>query len=176
VWRYALLLLGMPVATIAVAAATGTLAVLDSWLRAGIGYLFQVVTGALIYNLWEETAWTGFLQSRLLDRHSLLRSALLTAPLFVAIHIPLSFAPGWTWPNTLLNLGLLIVAAPFLRYLIGVHYLGTGGSLLAVGLQHPSFNAAAAFGVGGWEYIPGLVVLTLLVALGRRLVRTPTPG
>ncbi|MDT7698476.1 MAG: hypothetical protein QOJ30_801, partial [Pseudonocardiales bacterium] len=46
-----------------------------------------------------------------------------------------------------LNLGLLIVAAPFLRYLIGVHYLGTGGSLLAVGLQHASFNAAVAFGL-----------------------------
>jgi membrane protease YdiL (CAAX protease family) len=138
----------MPMATIAVAAATGTPAAPDSWFEVGSGYLIQtVVIGALAYDLWEQTVWTGFLQSRLLDRHGLLRSALLTAPLFVAIHIPLGFAPGWTWPDALLNLGLLVVAAPFLRYLIGVHYLGTGGSLLAVGLQHASFNAAVAFGL-----------------------------
>ncbi|MDT7703946.1 MAG: hypothetical protein QOJ30_6271, partial [Pseudonocardiales bacterium] len=84
----------MPMATIAVAAATGTPAAPDSWFEVGSGYLIQtVVIGALAYDLWEQTVWTGFLQSRLLDRHGLLRSALLTAPLFVAIHIPLGFAP-----------------------------------------------------------------------------------
>ena len=38
-----------------------------------------LVFGALVLNLWEETAWGGFAQSRLMARHGLLVGALLTA-------------------------------------------------------------------------------------------------
>jgi membrane protease YdiL (CAAX protease family) len=174
-WRYAVILLGMPAATIGVAAAIGTANIPDNWLAFGLTYLFQtIVFGALLLNLWEETAWTGFLQSRLMDRHGLLIGSLLTAPWFLAVHIPLSFAPGWTWANAVANLALLIVIAPVMRYLLGMHYLDTGASVLAVGLQHAAFNASADLGHAGWEYAAGLVVLTALVAAARHLARRRT--
>jgi membrane protease YdiL (CAAX protease family) len=169
-WRYAVIMLGMPAATVGVAAVTGTANLPGNWFAFGLSYLFQaIVFGALLVNLWEETAWTGFLQSRLMNRHGLLIGSLLTAPWFLAVHIPLSFAPGWTWANAAVNLALLVVIAPVMRYLLGMHYLDTGGSVLAVGLQHAAFNASADLGHAGWEYTAGLVVLTVLVAAARHL-------
>src|SRR3712207_7670647 len=50
--------------------------------------LFPYTT--LFRSLLEEMSWTGFVQTRLMARHGLLRGALLTAiPVFV-IHLPLS--------------------------------------------------------------------------------------
>ena len=176
VGRYATVLLALPIATIAVSVVTGTLQVPDNgWATAVLGYfVMTVLVGALVLNIWEETAWTGFVQSRLMQRHGLLGGSLLTAPLFVAVHLPLLFAPGFGWPNLFLSLGLLLLAAPFMRYLLGMHYLATG-SLLAVGLQHASFNASGAFGVGGWQPTAGLVIVTVLLALHRSL-RHPQLG
>ena len=166
-WRYVVILLGMPAATLAVGAVSGTANVPVDWPVFAVGYLFQtVVWGALFANLWEETAWTGFLQARLMNRHGLLGGALLTAPWFVASHLPLSFLPGWSWASAGVNLALLVVVAPVMRYLLGMHFLDTRGSLLAVGLQHAAFNASAGLGTTGYEYAGGLIVLTVLVAAG----------
>lgn len=171
-WRYAVILLGMPAATLAVAAVLGTAAIPDNWTAYALGYLFQtVILGFLLGNLWEETAWTGFLQARLMDRHGLLTGSLLTAPWFYAIHIPLSFAPGWTWSSAAFNLALLVVIAPVMRILLGMHYLDTRGSLLAVGLQHAAFNSSDELGSAGWEYAIGLLILTAVVAGIRHVTR-----
>ncbi len=45
------------------------------------------------------------------------------------------------------------MAAPFYRYLLGMHLLDTGGSVLAIGVQHAAWNAASNIdGVnGGWQ-------------------------
>jgi len=58
---------------------------------------------------------------------------------------------------------ILLVSAPFFRYLIGVVLIDTGGSLLAAGLLHASFNASGALPIlsVGWQYIPAVIVLTL---------------
>jgi membrane protease YdiL (CAAX protease family) len=172
------LLLGMPVATLTVGAVLGTAALPDDWAAFAGTYLFMtVVFGLLLGNLWEELAWTGFLQSRLMARHGLLRGSLMTAPWFAAIHVPLSFTPGWTWSSAASNLALVLLIAPFMRYLLGMHYLDTRGSLLAVGLQHAAFNASAGLGSAGWEYAVGLVVLTVVVAVLRRQgAGAPRPG
>src|SRR3712207_8004796 len=51
--------------------------------------LFPYTT--LFRSLLEEMSWTGFVQTKLMARHGLLRGALLTAiPVFV-IHLPLSY-------------------------------------------------------------------------------------
>ncbi len=169
-WRYAVILLGMPAVTLAVAGVLGSAVVPDDWTAFAGTYLFQtLVFGFLLANLWEETVWTGFLQSRHMDRHGLLVGSLMTAPWFAAIHVPLSFTPGWTWSDAAANLGLVVVLAPFMRLLLGMHYLDTRGSLLAVGLQHAAFNASSDLGSNGWEYVIGLVVLTAGVAAVRRL-------
>lgn len=51
-----------------------------------------------------------------------------------------------------------------------MHLLDTGGTLLAVAVQHASWNAATNLGVfsGIWQPGAAVVLLTLLVAVGRR--------
>ncbi|BCY09653.1 type II CAAX prenyl endopeptidase Rce1 family protein [Actinoplanes sp. L3-i22] len=173
--RYAVLLAAMPALTLLVAALTGTLRQPDGgWLKLVTTYLFMtLIFGVLLGNLWEETAWSGFVQSRLMARHGLLAGSLRTAVPFLLIHLPLIFAAdGWahtTWRAAGLDLALLTLAAPFLRYLIGTLLVDTGGSILAVALLHASFNAAGSMAAvsGGWQYIPAMIILTLLVVAHR---------
>jgi membrane protease YdiL (CAAX protease family) len=176
--RYAFLLLAMPLLTMLVAAATGTLRSPDGgWLKMAGVYLFMtVIFGALLGNLWEETAWSGFVQTRLTTRHGLLVGSLLTAIPFFLIHIPLAFSAGNTWHVVALDLVLLAVAAPFIRYLFGTVLVDTAGSVLAVALLHASFNASGSMAAvdGGWQYIPAMIVLTLIVVAYRS--RRPRRG
>jgi CAAX protease family protein len=106
-------------------------------------------------NVWEETAWAGFAQSRLMDRHGLIRGSLLTAIPFALIHLPLAFEEhglrGTTGRDLAISWTVLILAAPFMRYLLGMTLVGTGGSVLAVAILHASFNASGALSaVHGW--------------------------
>jgi membrane protease YdiL (CAAX protease family) len=173
--RYAVLLTAMPILTLLVAAVTGTLHTPDGgWPKLVLTYLFMtLIFGALLGNLWEETAWSGFVQSRLMTRHGLLIGSLITAVPFALIHFPLVFAAGGehgtNWSAVAIDLALLALAAPFLRYLIGTLLVDTGGSVLAVALLHASFNAAGSMAAvnGGWQYIPAVIVLTLLVVAYR---------
>lgn len=179
-WRigvpYALLVLvALPLATVAVAALTGTL----SQPKDGVGqvvlfYLLALAFGAVTANLWEELVWAGLVQAPLMARNGILRSALLTAVPFFVIHLPLAFEekgwPGTSWREAFITWAILFVSAPFFRWLVGVVLLGTRASLLAVGLLHASFNAAGALPIysGGWQYVPAMIALTVVVALVRR--------
>jgi membrane protease YdiL (CAAX protease family) len=175
VGRYAVLLAAMPILTLLVAGVTGTLRHPDGgWPKLVLTYLFMtLIFGALLGNLWEETAWSGFVQSRLMTRRGLLIGSLITAVPFVLVHLPLIFAAdgrhGTSWHEAALDLGLLAAAAPFFRYLIGTFLVDTGGSILAVALLHASFNAAGSTAAvdGGWQYIPAMIILTLLVVAYR---------
>jgi hypothetical protein len=106
-------------------------------------------------------------------RHGLLVGSLLTAVPFFVIHLPLAFeANGWsgtTWQDALITWGVLLVAAPFQRYLVGALLIDTGGSTLAAGLMHASINAAGAMAIvaGGWQSVPALILLTLGVVVVR---------
>jgi CAAX protease family protein len=174
-WRYVLLVAAMPILTVAVAVATGTLdPPSDGWLPVAMTYLMFLAIGAVTANLWEETVWGGFVQGRLMARHGLLVGSLLTAVPVFLIHLPLAFEangwPGTTWQDVLITWGVLLVAAPFQRYLIGTLLIDTGGSTLAAGLIHASINAAGAMVVvtGGWQIVPALILLTLAVVAYRR--------
>lgn len=172
VGRWLIILLAMPLLTVGVVAATGTLQQpQDGWVwEAGV-YLFSVfIFGALILNLWEELGWTGFLQSRLMERHGLLLGALLTAVPYIALHLPRSFEAGWTWPEAAINIAAVVLVAPFFRYLAGMLYLDTAGSVLAVGLMYAAFNASGSLDLlrGGWQYIPALIAVTIAMAVWRR--------
>jgi membrane protease YdiL (CAAX protease family) len=172
--RWAVVVLALPALTVAAAAATGTLSVPgSSWLSvAGAFLLGTFVTGALEVNLAEEGAWSGLVQTRFTARHGLLRGALCTAPLFVAIHVPLQFGAGWTWDGVIVGVAVLAVVAPFFRYVIGETLEATGGSLLAAGVLHAAFNASGQLGfAGGWQFLPAIVVLALGLAAARRIRR-----
>jgi len=174
--RWALVLLAMPILTVAVAATTGTLhAPKHGWAGEALTYLVLFALIALTGSLWEETTWSGFVQLRLMNRHGLLVGSMLTAIPFGLIHLPLAFeADGWTgttWSEALINWAFLLAALPFLRYVIGVLLVDTRGSVLAAAMLHASFNASGALSVvpDGWQYVPALVVLSVLVAVHRRL-------
>lgn len=182
--QYLLVLATMPALTLTVAIVTGTMTTpTDGWVKVGGTYLLFLVFGAVTGNLWEETAWAGFVQGRLMARHGLLAGSLLTAVPFFVIHLPLAFETnGWkgtSWSDAFTTWTLLLVSAPFFRYLIGTVLVDTGGSVLAVGLLHAAFNASGALPVtrGGWQYIPAMIILTLLVTAYRRLRgRSAVPG
>jgi membrane protease YdiL (CAAX protease family) len=117
------------------------------------GLALQTVLGLITSNLWEEVAWTGFVQVRLQQRHGALRAALLTAPLFALQHAAL-VAGGSFAATIVLLLALTLLAIPF-RAVTGWLYNRTS-SLLLVGLFHAAGNAVA---VREW---PGNGMLPLL--------------
>jgi membrane protease YdiL (CAAX protease family) len=174
--RWALVLVAMPILTVGVAAATGTLHPPEhGWAREGLTYLALFALIALTGSLWEETTWSGFVQLRLMDRHGLLVGSMLTVIPFGVIHLPLAFETkglaGTSWSEALVNWAFLLGALPFFRYLIGVLLVDTHGSVLAAAVLHASFNASGALSVvpDGWQYVPALIVLTVLVTVHRRL-------
>ena len=108
--RWLLVLLALPVITLGVAAATGTLeAPPKGWLDLILVYLVTLVVVLITANLLEEMAWTGFVQTRLMARHGLLRGSLLAAVPVFLIHLPLSYEAGGLagtrWQDALLNWG-----------------------------------------------------------------------
>jgi membrane protease YdiL (CAAX protease family) len=175
--RWLLILLAMPVLTIGVGAVTGTLRTpQQGWVGVALMYVLVLLFSATTANLWEELAWSGFVQTRLMARHGLLLGSLLTAVPMGLIHLPLAFeSEGWagtTWHTALVNTAWLLAALPFFRYLAGVLLTDTKGSVLAVGVLHGSFNAAGSLAVltAGTEYVVAVIVLAVLVAGARAVV------
>src|SRR6476620_10612925 len=75
-WRvgtgwYVAAVFAVPALTVFVAAATGTFhQPSDGWGPLAALYLLNtLVVGALLGNIWEELAWTGVVQRRLMERH-----------------------------------------------------------------------------------------------------------
>jgi membrane protease YdiL (CAAX protease family) len=175
--RFLVVVTAMPLLTLLVAALTGTLtSPAQGWLGLLGSYLFRTfIFGLLIVNLWEETAWGGFVQSRLMATRGLLIGSLLTAIPFFVLHIPNAFAEEGLQNTSLeeaaLNLSLIALVAPFFRYLIGTQLIDSGGSILAIGILHASFNASGQLTAvsGGWQYIPAMIILTSAVIVYRRL-------
>ena len=182
-WRvgagwYAAAVLALPALTVLIAAATGTFhQPADGWATVAGSYLLNtLVVGALLGNIWEELAWTGVVQRRLMERHGLVAGSLLTAIPFALIHLPLAFGDrgfgGTPWSDVAVAWGVLLVFAPLFRLLVGIAYLGTGQSLLIVALLHASFNASSAdkFTVfdGAWQQIAAATVLLVVLALLRK--------
>ncbi|HEU5455161.1 MAG TPA: type II CAAX endopeptidase family protein [Nocardioides sp.] len=169
--RWAVVLLAMPVLTLLLAAGSGTLETPERGWAIEVGlYLFStLIFGALVANLWEETAWGGFVQTRLMARHGLLVGSLLTAPLFAAIHVPLQLGDGASWSEFGFGVLVVFLGAPFYRYLLGMHLMDTGGSILAIAVQHAAWNASGNLDAvdGEWQVVVAALLLTLLVAAGR---------
>ena len=87
-------------------------------------------------NLWEESAWAGFLQSRLGQRHNLFVAALITAVPFAFAHWPLAFLGEVTVASVAVGLAAYLALGVIFRPMIGVFLQGTRGSVLAVAVLH----------------------------------------
>ena len=177
-WRvgfgwWVLALAALPTATLAVAAVTGTLhAPQGGWAAMTLAYLTgTVVVGALTFNIWEEVAWAGFVQTRLGRRHGLVRGAALTAVPFAAIHLPLAFVGHPSRGELVVTVVALFAVAVVFRTLAGVVLDATGGSVLLVALTHASFNASGQLPAvqGQWQGVAALVAVTTVVAVLRLL-------
>jgi uncharacterized protein len=180
-WRvgagwYLVALLGLPLLTLLLALISGTYrSPTAGWVPVISGYLLQLLLlGVLLGNVWEEMGWTGVVQRRLMERYGLLAGGALTAIPFALIHLPMAFGSGFAVPvsTVLLIWGVLAVTAPFMRWLLGVTYLGTGGSILLVGIVHAAFNGAGQLGAGKdpviasgatFQSIGALVILLAIV-------------
>ena len=185
-WRFplgwwAFVLLGMPVASLAVGVALGRS--LDT-SDLGSVLVTSLLTGFLLplvlVNLWEETVWAGFVQTRLEARHGLLGGALITAVGFAGIHIPMVFAADLSASTLLESFGFLVVAAVVFRLTAGVVMRGAAGSVLAVVVLHATWNASSGEdGVvdellsGGQPVLIAVLALALITAAAMAVVRPP---
>jgi membrane protease YdiL (CAAX protease family) len=139
---YALALLAVPLTSVVLAVILlGTPSATPStWISAVVsGLLLQTAIGFITTNLWEETAWMGFVQARLQARRGVMLAAVFVAVLFALQHLPLVVENG----TGLVVLPVLAVMAIPFRALVAWPYNRTG-SLFLVGLLHAAGDAAGS--------------------------------
>ncbi len=105
-------------------------------------YVTDLVIGALIINIWEEMAWTGFFQRRAARRWGVVGGALVTSLFFTSLRIPLALGGVNDLSEAATNLAALAGVAIGVRLLIARIDYWSGRSLLTIGLLHSSFNAS----------------------------------
>jgi membrane protease YdiL (CAAX protease family) len=173
-----LVLVGLPALTLLFAVLLGddlrTLDVVPLVVAQVLGLLVNLV----LINLWEETAWSGLVQTRLERRHGLVKAALLTAVPFALVHLPLHFIGTFTIASVTGALVTLLLVCAVVRLMLGVYLRGTRDSILAVAVLHSVFNRSnndegviAALVEGDGRKLAGLlavIVLTASVALATR--------
>jgi uncharacterized protein len=117
-WRvgvqwYLIALLGTLVAVIVAALPfVGTLPlqmVARKWQLLVTVFVPGVLVPFLLINLAEEVGWTGFLQSKLQERHGPVLASLMVAPPFALIHLPAYFVTGWISEEKLPLLSVLLL-------------------------------------------------------------------
>lgn len=170
VWLLVPSLLLLPVATWCAAATVGAAMPASGSLISGV--VVNVISSLLIVNLWEEMVWTGFVQRRAMRSWGYLRGSVGTAVLFAAIHAPLAVDGAHDAADVAVNAGVLLGSALGLRLLVGALDLRGGGSLLAVGVLHASFNASALVVDPSQDWIRYLVTGLAGVVAGSFVVAT----
>lgn len=178
-WRWWLIVLaGLPTLTLAMALMLGDTFKPVDVAPFVISQTFGFLVNLVLINMWEETAWSGVVQTRLAARHGLVVAALLTAIPFALIHMPLHFIGDFSLGSLTAALLALLIICVLVRLLLGVFLRGTGGSILAVALVHTTFNRTnndegliAGILEGDGRKLAGLLavlVLTAVVAVASR--------
>jgi membrane protease YdiL (CAAX protease family) len=108
-----------------------------------IKQLGSIVLAVVVINLWEETVWAGFFQTRLEVRFNFILAAVLTALPFAGVHMPLLLLDDQVSALSILKgvAGLLILGI-VVRLLMGVMMRAALDSVLAVGILHQIFDAS----------------------------------
>jgi membrane protease YdiL (CAAX protease family) len=140
-----------------------------------IKQLGSIVLAVVVINLWEETVWAGFFQTRLEARFNFVLAAVLTTLPFAGVHVPLLLLDDQVSVLSVLTgiAGLLILGI-VVRLLMGVILRAASDSVLAVGVLHQIFDASNNNGALVESLLDGAdagnmtqlaaVVLTVLVA------------
>jgi membrane protease YdiL (CAAX protease family) len=140
-----------------------------------IKQLGSIVLAVVVINLWEETVWAGFFQTRLEARFNFVVAAVLTTLPFAGVHVPLLLLDDQVSVLSVLTgiAGLLILGI-VVRLLMGMTLRAASDSVLAVGVLHQIFDASNNNGALVDSLLDGAdagnmtqlaaVVLTVLVA------------
>ena len=140
-----------------------------------IKQLGSIILAVVVINLWEETVWAGFFQTRLEARFNFVVAAVLTALPFAGVHMPLLLLDDHVSVLSVLTgvAGLLILGIA-VRLLMGVTLRAASDSVLAVGVLHQIFDASNNNGALVDSLLDGLdagnmtqlaaVILTILIA------------
>ena len=182
-WRvspgwWLLVLAGLPGLTVGMAVLLGEPFTPVDHVGFLFGQIWLLVVNLLITNLWEETAWAGFLQTRWEQRHNLLVASLLTAVVFAFGHLPLALFDDVTALSLVVSFLLYFVLGVLVRPMFALVLRGTGGSLLLVAVLHSVFNRtnndngiAAALVPGQTRAIAMFVAVLLLIAVTTITIR-----
>ena len=161
-WRvdirwYLLALLGLLGGTLLLASVFVGLAPLqalvEKWPLFFTTFLPEILIAFLLIQLWEETAWTGFMQDTLQETHGPLLASLMVAPAFALGHLMINLLeqpPLFAF----VFVAIQAVVGIFLRVVIMWLYNGAGRSVLIVGLFHSAFNLT-----NGQQITPELLLL-----------------
>jgi membrane protease YdiL (CAAX protease family) len=144
-----------------------------------VGQAGLLMVNFALVNLWEETAWSGVVQTRLERRHGILLAALITAIPFALVHTPLAFLNAEvTIGSVLTALVMYLMLGVLFRPTLAVVMRGAADSVLVVAVLHSVFNRtnnsngiAASLLSGDAGQLPILlatVPLTLIAAVAAR--------
>jgi membrane protease YdiL (CAAX protease family) len=155
-WRvgarwYLIAILGLPVATLLVAVVFLGMAPLqalaEKWPFFFTIFVPELLLAVVLIQIFEETAWTGFVQDTLQGRHGPLLASIMVAPAFALFHLMSNILEAGQIIMVVVQVAVQAVASIFLRVVIMWLYNSTGRSVLIVALFHGSFNT-----VSGSEY------------------------
>ena len=176
-WRigagwWLLVLAGLPTLTIALALLLGDTFKPVDVAPFVVSQLVGLLVNLVLINLWEETAWSGVVQTRLERRHGLVTAALLTAVPFALVHMPLHFIGDFSIGSLTTALVTLLIVCSIVRLMIGVFLRGTRDSILAIALLHTLFNRSnndegvvAGLLEGDGRKLAGLLAVLVLTAV-----------
>jgi membrane protease YdiL (CAAX protease family) len=130
----------------------------NNWELLFTVFLPNALVGTVLINLWEEGAWTGFLQPRLQERWGARRSSVMVAAAMGLFHVPLIFILGGVSDEPIpperywLYFALLLAGPIPFRLLITWLWNSTRGSVIIVALFHAAFNVTT-----GQKFLPAFV-------------------
>ena len=166
-----IVLAGLPTLTITLALLMG-----DSFTPVEVApfvatQLAGLLVNLVLINMWEETAWSGVVQTGLERRHGIVTAALLTAVPFALAHMPLHFIGTFSPASLVAALVALLIICALVRTMIGVVLRGTRESILAVAVLHTMFNRSnndeglvAGLTEGDARGLAGLLAVLVLTA------------
>jgi membrane protease YdiL (CAAX protease family) len=167
-WWLPLAAFALPVATWTTGVTIGGAKPLDSSLVSF--YVTDLIINAVVINIWEEMAWTGFFQRRAADRWGVVGGALVTSLFFTGIHIPLALDGVDGLSEAVTNLLVLAGVATGVRLLIARVDVWSGRSLLTIGILHASFNASESLLDPDYFWVRIVVTIAIgisVIALGK---------
>jgi membrane protease YdiL (CAAX protease family) len=105
-----------------------------------IKQLGSIVLAVVVINLWEETVWAGFFQTRLEARFNFVVAAVLTALPFAAVHVPLLLLDDQVSVlSVLMGIAGLLILGIVVRLLMGVIMRAALDSVLTRWFTWPRF-------------------------------------